>query len=84
MREIIIRNHSNVACWFYEKTADGRQSANEHPLYELLHNQPNADMTAVEFWEMIMASLLLWGMLTRKSIVPESVLPRWCLLGQKG
>lgn len=46
---------------FYEKTADGRQSANEHPLYELLHNQPNADMTAVEFWEMIMASLLLWG-----------------------
>lgn len=46
---------------FYEKTSDGRQSANEHPLYELLHNQPNADMTAVEFWEMIMASLLLWG-----------------------
>ncbi|MCS5931296.1 phage portal protein [Klebsiella pneumoniae subsp. pneumoniae] len=46
---------------FYEKTADGRQNANDHPLYELLHNQPNADMTAVEFWEMIMASLLLWG-----------------------
>ena len=46
---------------FYEKTADGRQSANDHPLYDLLHNQPNADMTAVEFWEMIMASLLLWG-----------------------
>ena len=46
---------------FYEKTNDGRQSATDHPLYELLHNQPNADMTAVEFWEMIMASLLLWG-----------------------
>ncbi|ATA23527.1 phage portal protein [Brenneria goodwinii] len=46
---------------FYERTADGRQSANDHPLYELLHNQPNADMTAVEFWEMIMAGLLLWG-----------------------
>ncbi len=46
---------------FYEKTDDGREAASSHPLYELLHNQPNADMTAVEFWEVIMASLLLWG-----------------------
>ncbi|AFJ47151.1 phage portal protein [Shimwellia blattae] len=46
---------------FYERTRDGRQPAPAHPLYELLHNQPNADMTAVEFWEMVMASLLLWG-----------------------
>lgn len=46
---------------FFEKTEDGRKSANDHPLYELLHNQPNADMTAVEFWEIVMACLLLWG-----------------------
>jgi HK97 family phage portal protein len=32
-----------------------------HQLYELLHNQPNADMTAVSFWTAFVASLLLWG-----------------------
>ena len=47
---------------FYEKLSDGsRKPATDHPLYDLLHNQPNADMTAVQFWEAIIASMLLWG-----------------------
>ena len=47
---------------FFEKLPDGsRKPATNHPLYELLHNQPNADMTAVQFWEAIIASMLLWG-----------------------
>jgi HK97 family phage portal protein len=47
---------------FYERQADGsRTSANAHPLYRLLHSQPNADMTAVQFWEVVVASMLLWG-----------------------
>lgn len=47
---------------FYERRSDGsRIPATKHPLYGLLHNQPNADMTAVEFWEVMMAALLLWG-----------------------
>lgn len=33
-----------------------------HNLYELLHNQPNADMTAVAFWRAFIASLLLGGL----------------------
>lgn len=32
-----------------------------HPLYRILHDQPNADMTASEFWEAMIASLDLWG-----------------------
>lgn len=32
-----------------------------HPLYGLLHDSPNADMTASEFWEATIASLDLWG-----------------------
>jgi HK97 family phage portal protein len=36
----------------YEKAADGQKIARpDHPLYELLHNSPNADRTAMEFWE---------------------------------
>jgi len=47
---------------FYERMLDGsRRAATEHPVYDLLHSQPNADMTAVQFWEAIIASMLLWG-----------------------
>lgn len=37
------------------------QTAKSHPLYRLLHDSPNADMTASEFWEAMIASLDLWG-----------------------
>jgi HK97 family phage portal protein len=47
---------------FYEREGSGgRKSATDHPLYELLHYQPNARMTAVGFWMAITASQLLWG-----------------------
>jgi HK97 family phage portal protein len=32
-----------------------------HPLAEVLYEQPNYDMAASEFWEMMVASLDLWG-----------------------
>lgn len=36
----------------FRRDADGgRLLASDHPLYEILHNSPNADQTAVEFWE---------------------------------
>lgn len=38
-----------------------RTAAADHPLYELLHNSPNADQTAAEFWEGMVACLGLWG-----------------------
>jgi len=47
---------------FYKRNTDGsRTPATTHELYEILHNQPNADMTAVVFWEVVVASMLLWG-----------------------
>ncbi len=47
---------------FFRRNADGsRDPATSHNLYEILHNQPNADQTAVVFWEVVVASLLLWG-----------------------
>ena len=38
-----------------------KKTADNHPLYRLLHDSPNADMTASEFWESLVASLDLWG-----------------------
>jgi HK97 family phage portal protein len=59
---LISETISTLPLGFYEKLPDGsRKAATDHPLYELLHNQPNADMTAVQFWEAVVASMLLWG-----------------------
>jgi HK97 family phage portal protein len=44
----------------YDKTGRG-VVAREHPLYAILHDQPNADMTSVTFWMAMVGSLLLWG-----------------------
>ena len=38
-----------------------KQLAGQHPLYRILHDAPNADMAASEFWEVMIASLDLWG-----------------------
>ena len=38
-----------------------REAYNSHNLYPLLHHQPNADMTAMTFWQAFVASMLLWG-----------------------
>lgn len=47
---------------FFERVdGDDRVLAKKHPLYEILHNQPNSDMTATQFWEAVVASMLLWG-----------------------
>lgn len=38
-----------------------KQVARGHPLHALLHDSPNADMTASEYWESQTAALDLWG-----------------------
>ncbi|ORE90641.1 phage portal protein, HK97 family [Stappia sp. 22II-S9-Z10] len=48
-----------LPCMVYD--ADGLTPAKDHPLYELLHDEPNADMTAVEFWECLELTLMLYG-----------------------
>jgi len=46
----------------YATAADGsRDLAVDDPLYALIHDQPNADCTAVEFWEGVVLSLCLPG-----------------------
>lgn len=56
---------STQPLFLYERTVtdgrDTRRIAREHSLYYLLHDSPNADMTAVEFWECVVVGLLTWG-----------------------
>ncbi|MCI9500542.1 MAG: phage portal protein [Hungatella sp.] len=47
---------------FYRYTDDGgKKKAVEHPLYFLLHDEPNPEMTSFIFRETLMTHLLLWG-----------------------
>ncbi|WP_432690372.1 phage portal protein [Pseudooceanicola sp. C21-150M6] len=45
----------------YKRRGDARVEAREHGLYRLLHDSPNYDQTALDFWEFMAASLELWG-----------------------
>jgi len=42
-------------------TKRSKRRAFEHPLYSLLHNSPNPEMTSFNFREALMAHLVLWG-----------------------
>lgn len=45
----------------YRGHGDLREPDRRHPLYRILHDSPNYDQTAVDFWEFMSASLELWG-----------------------
>ena len=45
----------------YEQNGGNKERALKHPLYTLLHDTPNADMTSFFFRETLMTHLLLYG-----------------------
>lgn len=45
----------------YRYTADGKEKAISHPLYYLLHDEPNPEMSSFTFRETLMGHLLLYG-----------------------
>ena len=45
----------------YERTGGGKRRAHEHPLYRLLHDEPNSEMSAVEFRECMPGNASLRG-----------------------
>lgn len=46
----------------YKKSSDGgRVTATDLNVYDVIHNSPNDDMTAFQFWQAMVSSMLLWG-----------------------
>lgn len=45
----------------YKYTTNGKDKAIDHPMYYLLHSEPNPEMTSFVFRETLMGHLLLWG-----------------------
>lgn len=45
----------------YKNVKGGKTKALNHPLYRVLHDEPNPEMTSFVFRETLMTHLLLWG-----------------------
>ena len=45
----------------YRYTETGKERVYDHPLYYLLHDEPNPEMTSFVFRETLMSYLLIWG-----------------------
>ena len=45
----------------FKKTNDGKELLLSHPVYKLLHDEPNEFMSSFTFRETLMAFVVLWG-----------------------
>jgi len=45
----------------YRYAPNGKERVYEHPLYRILHDEPNSEMTSFVFRETLMSHLLIWG-----------------------
>ena len=59
---ILSESIAGLPLHMYRYEDDGSKTkAVEHPLYHLLHDEPNPEMTSFIFRETLMSHLLLWG-----------------------
>lgn len=60
--QLIAGTIASLPLMVYRTDAQGiRRVAKDHPLYFVLHDSPNYDQTAVDFWEVMSASIELHG-----------------------
>ena len=58
---VISETVASLPLGVFEMTDDGSRKATDHPLYPLLHDEPNSEMTSFVLREVMLAHLLLWG-----------------------
>lgn len=58
---VLARDIAKLPLKLYKKTADGREEATDHPLFNVLHSQPNGNQTSYEWREMMQGHLALRG-----------------------
>jgi len=58
---VIAETVASLPLHVYHYTDAGSEKALDHPLYFLLHDQPNSEMTSFILREAMMTHLLLWG-----------------------
>lgn len=59
--KILAESIGQLPCHFMEDRGNTKDKATKHPLYRILHDQPNSWMTAPEFWGRVVANVALRG-----------------------
>lgn len=60
--KVLAETVASLPLVLYDEKVDGnKEKAKQHPLYWVLHDIPNDEMTSFSFREMMMENLLLWG-----------------------
>lgn len=58
---IISETIASLPLFVYKRLKEGKEKAPDHPLYNILHSQPNPEMSSFIYREMMAIHLLLWG-----------------------
>jgi len=58
---ILADTQAQLPLKLYELMERGKVPARDHPTYELLHDLPNPEMTASEFWDTLSFQRAIWG-----------------------
>lgn len=58
---ILTEDTASLPLILYRRLARGKERASDHPLYRLLHDEPNPEMTSMVFRELVIGHLLGWG-----------------------
>ena len=58
---VIAETVASLPLHIYESSDQGNRKATDHPLYRILHNAPNTEMTSFVWRETMLSHLLLWG-----------------------
>jgi HK97 family phage portal protein len=58
---VIAETIASLPVGVYESTEHGSQKAPDRPLYHLLHDEPNPEMTSFVWQETMLSHLLLWS-----------------------
>lgn len=58
---IISETIASIPLHVYQKQNKGKRIATEHALYNLIHWQPNSEMTAFSFWEVMLHNMAIYG-----------------------
>ena len=58
---ILSETLASLPLQLYRYTPGGKERVYDHPLYHILHDEPNPEMTSFIFRETLMSHLLIWG-----------------------
>jgi len=58
---VIAETVASLPLHVYQYTDEGSEKALSHPLYRILHDEPNSEMTSFILRETMLTHLLLWG-----------------------